>query len=162
METATMLPADIDSLYKAHADAVYRSAWRLLGRAEDAEDVLQTVFLRFLRRDASRENVAEPEYYLRRSAVNAALDLLRSRQRTASPKLSLEDLKQDPSMAGQQELRESLRAALGRLDPKWAEIFTLRYIEGLGNQEIAKLLDMSQAMVAVTLFRCRQKLQQEL
>jgi RNA polymerase sigma-70 factor (ECF subfamily) len=157
-----MIPAEIDRLYRAHSDAVYRSAWRLLGRAEDAEDVLQTVFLRFLRRDASLGWVSEPEFYLRRSAVNTALDLIRSRKRSSAPKVSLEELPRDPASNSQEELRQSLREALASLDPRWAEIFALRYIEGFGNKEIAEQLDMSQAMVAVTLFRCRQKLQKEL
>ncbi len=157
-----MVPADFETLYRSYSDAVYRSAWRLLGNAEDAEDVLQTVFLRFLRRDASMGDVAEPEYYLRRSAVNAALDLIRSRQSKSSPKLSLDDLPTDPSQNAQQELAVRLRAALATLEPRWAEIFTLRYIEGFGNQEIAAQLGLSQALVAVILFRSRQKLQKEL
>jgi RNA polymerase sigma-70 factor (ECF subfamily) len=162
METATMVPAEFETLYRSYSDAVYRSAWRLLGNAEDAEDVLQTVFLRFLRREASLGEVAEPEYYLRRSAVNAALDLIRSRQAKNSPKLSLDDLRSEPSSAPQQELSLRLRAALATLDPRWAEIFTLRHIEGFGNKEIAAQLGLSQALVAVILFRSRQKLQKEL
>jgi RNA polymerase sigma-70 factor (ECF subfamily) len=162
MDTATMVPAEFETLYREHCDAVYRSAFRILGSAEDSEDILQTVFLRFLRRDPGQQHIDQPEYYLRRSAVNAALDLIRSRQAKSSPKLSLDDLHADPSQNPQQELRIRLRAALATLEPRWAEVFTLRYIEGFGNKEIAALLDMSQALVAVILFRSRQKLQKEL
>ncbi len=162
VERYPMAPAEFEKLYRDYSDAVYRSAWRIVGNAADAEDILQTVFLRFLRRDSASSLVDQPEFYLRRSAVNAGLDLLRSRHTKSSPKLSLEDLHTDPAGQPQQELRARLRAALTTLDPRWAEIFTLRYVEGFGNKEIAATLDMSQALVAVILFRCRQKLQQEL
>ena len=72
-----MVPAEFETLYREHSDAVYRSPFRILGSAEDAEDVLQTVFLRFLRRDPGQQQIDQPEYYLRRSAVNAALDRTR-------------------------------------------------------------------------------------
>jgi RNA polymerase sigma-70 factor (ECF subfamily) len=154
-----MVNADFERVYRESSDAVYRSAFRILGNSEDAEDVLQTVFLRYLRRDLSLGIVDKPEPYLRRAAVNAAVDLIRARKNKAS---SLDGLSLEPSHKAQQELSSRLRDALSRLDPKWSEIFLLRYIEGYGNKEIAELLDTSQTMVAVTLFRARQKLQNEI
>jgi RNA polymerase sigma-70 factor, ECF subfamily len=153
-----MANAEFERVYRENSDAVYKSAYRILGNAPDAEDVTQTVFLRFLRRDAGMGSVSQPEAYLRRSAVNASLDLIRSRKVKSS---SLEDLPHEPSQRAEQELRSRLAGALARIDPKWAEMFVLRYVEGYGNSEIAKLLDMSQTLVAVTLFRARQKLQSE-
>lgn len=154
-----MLPTDFERLYRETSAAVYRSAYRLLGNAHDAEDVLQTVFLRFLRRDASLADVDNPETYLRRAAVNAALDILRARPRQGS---ALTELPAEPSAQPGQELSSRLRDALSRIDAKSAEIFLLRYIEGYGNKEIAHMLDMSATMVAVSLFRTRQKLQNEI
>ena len=69
---------------------MFRAAYRVTGNAGDAEDVLQTVFMRLLRRHSDAEAVGNMEAYLRRAAVNAALDLIRSRQ--AAPHVSLEDL----------------------------------------------------------------------
>ncbi len=154
-----MVSAEFERVYRECGDAVYRSAFRILPNAADAEDVLQTVFLRFLRRDLSLGEVDNVEAYLRRAAVNAALDVVRSRGAKVS---SIEDLKREPSAGAQQELHSRLRDALSRIDPKWAEMFVLRYVEGYGNKEIATLLNMSQTSVAVTLFRARQKLQNEI
>ncbi len=159
MDHTPMVNADFERVYRESSDAVYRSAFRILGNSEDAEDILQTVFLRFLRRDLSLGIVDKPEAYLRRAAVNAAVDLIRTRKNKAS---SIEDLVHEPSRKAQQELSSRLRDAISRIDPKWAEIFLLRYIEGYGNKEIAELLDTSQTMIAVTLFRARQKLQNEI
>lgn len=158
MDHTVMANAEFERVYREHSEAVYKSAYRILGNPTDAEDVAQTVFLRFLRRDSSMGDIAQPEAYLRRSAVNAALDLVRARKLKST---SLQDLTREPSRNADQELRSRLADALSRIDAKWAEMFVLRYVEGYGNQEIARLLDMSQTLVAVTLFRARQKLQSE-
>jgi RNA polymerase sigma-70 factor (ECF subfamily) len=55
-----------------------------------------------------------------------------------------------------------LRAALGELSPRAAEMFTLRYVEDLDNREIAVLMRTSQAVVAVTLHQTRSKLKKRL
>ena len=60
------------------------------------------------------------------------------------------------------ETREQLRRGIANLHPRVAEMFTLRYLEGLDNREIARLMDTSQAVVAVTLFRARAQLKKGL
>src|SRR5436190_3880995 len=72
---------DLETAFREHSTMVYRAACRITGNAEDAEDVLQTVFLRLARREDSAEEVGHVPGYLRKAAVNAALDLMRSRQR---------------------------------------------------------------------------------
>ena len=59
---------------------VFRAAYRVTGNAGDAEDVMQTVFLRMMKRDQAAEPVGNMTSFLHRAAVNAALDLVRSRQ----------------------------------------------------------------------------------
>ena len=68
---------DLEELFLAHKDRVFRAAYRVTGSASDAEDVLQTVFLRLMRHTPGAE-ISNPGSYLHRSAVNAALDLLRA------------------------------------------------------------------------------------
>lgn len=141
---------------------VFRTAYRITGNAADAEDVLQAVFVRLLRRDRSAEPLENPESYLRRAAVNAALDIVRVRQEQAG--VPLEDSPPGPRGPGQDqsELREGLRRALAALSPRSAEIFALRFFEGRTNPEIARMLGMSQVHVAVLLHRTRKQLQKEI
>src|SRR5881392_3065404 len=81
VEAATPPPApDLEHIFREHHGLVFRAAYRVTGNANDAEDVLQTVFLRMLKRDAAAEPVANMASFLHRSAVNAALDLMRTRQ----------------------------------------------------------------------------------
>ncbi len=147
---------------------VFRTAYRITGNAADAEDVLQTVFLRILRRDPEADAVEKAESYLRRAAVNSALDLLRSKQH--APTTPLDEvaplLPETPSRTPDRlhasgEIRSWLRQAVGRLNPNAASMFVLRFFEGLENTEIARLLGTTQGTVAVTLSRTRNRLEKE-
>ena len=159
----------LEKLFVEHQARVFRAAYRVTGSAEDAEDVLQTVFMRLARReeaDLPQENLPS---YLYRSAVNAAFDILRARQRADSVELESvegslsEDESRGPERAHQgSETRERLRRALSRLNEKHAEVFMLRYLEGYANNEIAKMLGISRITVAVVLHRVRQRLQKDL
>jgi len=161
--------ARLEEVWSRHSEAVYRAAYRVTGNPADAEDVLQTVFLRLARKPAG-ELGAEAGGYLYRSAVNAALDILRSRQRAGWVPLERPNGLGEPASDGpdperlerSRELRRHLRLALSRLSPRAAEAFALRYFEGLGNIEIAELLGVSQGVVAVLLHRTRARLRREL
>ena len=160
-------PSSLETLFREHHELVYRAAYRVTGNAQDAEDVLQTVFLRLVRRGAG--DVANAASYLYRAAVNAALDLVRARQ--SAPALSLDgdfpELPANPSFDPDRahdakEIRDWLRLAIARLSPQAAEIFVLRFFEGKENSEIAELAGTTPGTVAVTLHRTRARLEQEL
>ncbi len=165
----TSPPGALEALFREHHGAVYRAAYRITGNAMDAEDVLQTVFTRLLRREEQPDLSESAGSYLHRAAVNAALDLMRRRKR--SRRVDLDEVGEDlvdtsdpgPERAqGSRELKLRLREAMSRLSPRQAEIFSLRYLEGLGNLEIAKMLGASQTSIAVLLHRARHRLQKEL
>jgi RNA polymerase sigma-70 factor (ECF subfamily) len=154
----------IEQVFADHREMVFRAAYRVTGNSSDAEDVLQTVFLRLLHSEQPPE-IRHLRAYLHRAAVNAALDLLRARK--DSRNLPLED---QPEMAGPSsaasrqetgELRTWLRHALARLNPKWAEMFVLRFIEDYTNREIARMMRTSSAAVAVALHRTRSQLKKD-
>ena len=71
---------EIERLFRAYHSLVFRTAYRITGNATDAEDALQTVFLRLVRRDAAAPPLENSEAYLRRAAINAALDVGRARR----------------------------------------------------------------------------------
>ena len=154
----------LERIFLEHQGRVFRAAYRVTGSASDAEDVLQTVFLRLVRREGGAVDVAHLSSYLYRAAVNTALDVLRARRES----LPLEEAEQvsPPGMpedaALREDVRRRLRRALGGLPPRWAELFVLRHFEGYDNHEIARMLGMSRATVGVTLFRARRRLQKAL
>lgn len=154
------IPTELEQAFRSHHGLVFRTAYRITGNAADAEDVLQTVFLRLLRRTSDSDGMEHEESYLRRAAVNASLDVIRSRQ--VKPTVELIDMPGTDSQGDATELRQALGRALSKLQPRAAEIFALRFIEGLSNLEIARMLGVSQVLVAVTVFRTRQQLRKEL
>jgi len=156
-----IIPNALAEMYRDHHTMVFRTAYRITGNAADAEDVLQTVFLRMVRREDAADAIERPENYLRRAAVHAALDLVRARR--AGAEVDLDRLPAATSSRPDQgDLRDLLRQELSELPARSAEIFTLRFFEGLTNREIADALGISSITVAVTLHRTRRALQKKL
>jgi RNA polymerase sigma-70 factor (ECF subfamily) len=168
LDSPNLSEADLERIFREHHALVFRAAYRVTGNADDAEDVLQTVFLRMLKRAPGAEPVGNMASFLHRAAVNAALDLVRTRQNVRSVPLDeLEPVLSEPAhrspdrIQHSSEIREWLRGALARLNPRIAEMFMLRFFDGKDNPEIARLLKTTPGTVAVTLSRTRDRLQQE-
>jgi RNA polymerase sigma-70 factor, ECF subfamily len=159
-EQAIGIPGEFERVFRAHHGLVFRTAYRITGNAADAEDVSQTVFLRLFRRGTGADALENEESYLRRAAINAALDVIRSRQ--ADRTVELPDLPAEPGHDDSRELRQALGRALSQLKPQSAEIFALRFLEGFSNPQIARMLGISQVLVAVIVHRTRQQLRKEL
>jgi RNA polymerase sigma factor (sigma-70 family) len=159
---------ELEGIFRAHHARVLKAAYRVTGSVADAEDVAQSVFLRVARGDIDRARITHLERYLLRSAVNAALDLIRARgDRENVPVETADELEPSPELSPERahssfEIRNRLRQELGKLNPRAAEMFTLRYLEGLDNPEIARMMNTSQAVVAVTLHRTRARLKKAL
>lgn len=153
----------LEETFHQHKDMVFRAAYRVTGDAGDAEDVLQTVFLRLVR-NPSLPEIRNLPAYLHRSAVNASLDVLRRRRETQVLSLDEPSHAERASVNPAQpstEIREWLRQALAKLSPRWAEMFVLRFIEDYSNREIAEMMKTSAAVVAVVLHRTRAQLKKD-
>ena len=161
-------PADLEQIFREHHAGVLRAAYRITGNPSDAEDVLQTVFMRLVKRVPGAPPMGNVTAYLHRSAVNAALDLVRDRRDARRVPLETEELRlaspDAPADSRQQarELRDCIRRAIGRLAPRTGEVFALHYFEGYTNAQIAEMLDLSPGGVGVTLHRARTQLQGEI
>jgi RNA polymerase sigma-70 factor (ECF subfamily) len=167
-EPAAMSPKDLEAVFREHHGMVFRAAYRVTGNAGDAEDVLQTVFLRLVKRDPNADPVGNVPSFLHRAAINAALDLVRSRQNIRNipldelePVLAESSHRSPDRLQFSGEIREWLREAIARLNPRIAEMFLMRFFEGKDNPEIAKLMNTTPGTVAVTLSRTRDRLHKE-
>ena len=152
--------AGFAELYERHYEAVFRAALRITGNPADAEDVLQTVFVRVLGRGGEAEDVSLPGAYFRRAAVNAAVDVLRRREMRAESGYDNDA----PHAAVQPPLllKERLRRALAILDRDDASLFLLRHVEGLSIEELAGMFEIEKNNVTVKLHRIRVRLQGEM
>ena len=158
MPSTTPVPGFAE-LYERHFEAVFRAALRITGNPADAEDVLQTVFVRVMAGGGVSREVASPGAYFRRAAVNASLDVLRRRELRAE---SGYDGLPHPAVQPAPLLKERLRRALAILDPEDASLFLLRHVEGLSIDELAVMFEIEKNNVSVRLHRIRQRLQAEL
>lgn len=75
------LPEDLEQLFQEHSRLVYRAAFAITGSRHDAEDVLQSVFVKLLQRGLPADARQHPARYLHRAAVNLSLNVLRNRKR---------------------------------------------------------------------------------
>ena len=161
---------DLAALFREHYKGVFGVAFRITGSHSDAEDVLQTIFVRLTRGWTGREISPNPRAFLYRAAINASLDVVRLRKRSNSVPLDLLDFELDPKSPAPSpeqdladaELRELLRQAVAKLEGLAASAFVLRYYEGYDNRQIAEILGTSQLTIAVTLHRARTRLRKEI
>ena len=158
--TSTTALVGFAELYERHYDAVFRAALRVTGNPADAEDVLQTVFLRLLARGGDVEAAPLPTAYFRRAAVNAAVDLLR--RRAVHAEAVYDDLAPHAAVQPPSLLKERLRRAIATLESEDATLFLLRHVEGLSIEELAGVFQLEKNNVAVRLHRIRHRLQTEL
>jgi RNA polymerase sigma-70 factor (ECF subfamily) len=146
--------------YERYYEAVFRAALRVTGNPADAEDVLQTVFLRVMARGGDVEDVALPAAYFRRAAVNAAVDVLRRRELHAES--AYDDRAPHAAVQPRLLLKERLRRAIAALDSEDASLFLLRHVEGLSIGELAGMFKIEKNNVTVRLHRIRHRLQAEM
>lgn len=151
---------EFEGLFREHYRLVYRTAYVITGSPEDAEDVLQTIFLRLMRRSVRPDIRKNPKGYFYRAAVHVSLDMIRSRRRevlTSDFEAIAGHVRAGDSNA-QLALDPRLVETLAKLSPRALEIVTLRYVHDYKERDIAKLLRISRGTVAITLFRARGRL----
>jgi RNA polymerase sigma-70 factor (ECF subfamily) len=148
----------LERCYRAHADELLRLAYRLTGHAQDAEDVVQDVFVGLP--DALRRYVECGSFgsWLRRVTARSALMHAR---RVRNRREAVEDVEtlqlRAPSTEGQAN-GAGVERALAMLSPALSEVFVLRVMEGYSHLEIAALLGITVSASEVRLHRAIRRL----
>jgi RNA polymerase sigma-70 factor (ECF subfamily) len=142
---------DVERLFREHHELVYRTAYSILKNAADAEDVLQTVFLRLVRREVTPDLRGNVKGYFYRAAVNLSLDVVRSKRRyelVADGERF--DVAVDSSESKSAErLHRRLTDALAKLNAETAHLLLLRYAHGYSDKQIAELFGATRGAIAV-------------
>lgn len=158
---------------------VYTLALRIVGRQEDADEVVQETFLSVIEHLQGFREEASFYTWLMRIATNHALKVLRGRKRLTSVPIEAQQSEDDyrdlphpefianwrdtpERIAVQRETRRILAEALDELDEKYRTVFLLRDVEGLSTDETAEALGLSAANVKVRLLRARLMLRERL
>lgn len=160
---------DFQSVVENYADFVYNVAYRMMGNAEDAEDVAQEAFLSAYRAFDRFRREAQVSTWLYRITVNASLMKLRKDQKarsltdTSLDKIEVADWDLTPERSAlMSELGEKLQQGLDQLDPDLRAAVVLRDVEGLSNSEAADILGITVAALKSRLHRGRLLLRKHL
>jgi RNA polymerase sigma-70 factor (ECF subfamily) len=147
-------------MFREHYDLVYRTAYSILNNAADAEDVLQTVFLRLVRREAVPDVRSNARGYFYRAAVNLSLDVVRSKRRyeLVADAERLDAPADASESQALERLHRRLADALTELSAEAVHILILRYAHDYSDRQIAALLGTTRGAIAVRLFRSRARL----
>lgn len=165
-----------EELVSRYEAKVFNLALRFTRNQEDAEEVLQDVFATIYKKIEGFQGKSAFSSWLYRIIVNAAFMKLRKRKQQQS--VSLEDLSpivrqhyldqestflsRSDSISMNRELREVLESAINRLPGQYRAVFILRDIDGLSNQEVGEILDLSIPAVKSRLHRSRLMLRKKL
>lgn len=145
----------IDTVFDKYCDTVYRLAFARTKNRFDAEDVLQTVFLKLLKTDKTFGDEEHLKAWLLKVTVNSSKNLLTS----AWMRLT-EGIRDDVTA----EIPENTEVyhSVATLPVKYRTVIHLYYYEGYSVNEIADILGIKEATVKTHLSRAREKLKVKL
>jgi RNA polymerase sigma-70 factor (ECF subfamily) len=146
-----------EEIVALHQQKVLRTAYRLLGRVEDARDAAQEVFLRLLKNMHRIEG--DPQAWLYRVTVNICNDHHRRRPMVIEPPPDLADPAPDPErVLAEEERKQLLMDGLLTLPGRERAAVVLRDIEGLSTREVAAILGVEEVTVRSRISTARVKL----
>ena len=162
-------PHAFGDLVRATYDDTYSLALRLVGNADDAQDVTQDTYLRAFRGIGRFRGEANIATWLYRITANCASTVLALRRKAAHDELDLDEalvddrLEHDPQRRlDSAALRDRVVLALGQLPEKLRSVIVLRDIYDLSHDAIARQLGITESAAKVRLHRARQKLRSAL
>jgi RNA polymerase sigma-70 factor (ECF subfamily) len=165
-----------DTIVRKYETKVFNLAMSLTRHREDAEEVLQDVFVTLYKKVGSFQGKSAFSSWLYRITVNAAFMRIRkNRQEKSTPvdnitsAMELESSEHDKplfpsseSITLNEELKATLHGAIARLPDEYRNVFILRDVDGLTNRETGKILKLSTPAVKSRLHRARGMLRKKL
>jgi RNA polymerase sigma-70 factor (ECF subfamily) len=143
---------------------LYRVMYRMVLNRDDAEDLVEEAFIKAYR-SINRFDTDRPFYsWLRRIAVNNAINFLKKERRNLTEPLefvekSLSNGRNDPvAMTEQKMMKERINQAMAKLPKEFRIIISLRVEKDLSYDEISQVLKIPKGTVMSRLARARQKL----
>ena len=154
-----------EELYRRHSGRLYGVAYRMLGHADDADDMLQEIFLLAFRKIGSYQGDSSLGTWLYRLGVNACLDRLRSKARRNEQQTDALDADW-PAASSARGIgivhRLDLERAIQTLPEGCRAAFLLHDVEGFEHKEIAALLGIAEGTSKSQVHKARSRLRRAL
>lgn len=155
-----MTSTEFSCAYLSLSDELYRVALYMMESQDEAEDVVQDVFIKLWQSRDSLDGIGNPKAYCLTLVRNACIDRIRKASRTRQAKAGTEELECEPAPPSESglEAREKLREVIKlveKLPPRQQEILRLRVFEGLSYEEISRRTGLNQLSLRVLLSTAR-------
>lgn len=141
----------IERVINEYSDMVYKLAYARTKNKYDAEDVLQEVFLRYLRRKPEFQGIDHEKAWFLRVTINCSKNLFASFMKNRTVSLM-------ENLFGITDEERELGEFLAKLPVKYLTVIHLFYYEDLKILDIAELLDLKESTVKMQLTRARRLL----
>lgn len=145
---------ELKDLYARFSPAAYRRALYFVRREADAWDIVQEVFRRLLENPAPFRGEARPMSYIYRATTHVALNWLRARALREPAGAEAPEARHEPQVI---EARQLLEALAQRLGERELELAVLHFVDGLTQEEIAQVLQVSRKTVVRDLEKIRRR-----
>ena len=135
-------------------DLMFRLACSILGHSDEAEDMMQDIAERILRRQT--RDIGNIDAFITRSVRNACIDRIR-RRRDTTPNIPDVPDEKNPDRWNERQL---IHKAMARLPEKQRTVLHLKDIEGYSTKEVAEILETDEANIRTILSRSRKALRE--
>ena len=174
------LEGAFNELVDRHGDKIFRTAYRITGDQNAAEEVLQNVFIILVQSLRTFRNDSKFTTWLYKIAMNTSFMYLRSKKKINDGEIKIEDVTRFDESGNMQDVflkdwsnvpedkllseegTSKLEEAIEELPEKYKVVFQLKDVEGLSNQEVADVLELSLPAVKSRALRARLFLRERL
>ncbi len=159
-------PEAFGKLYDLYVKQLYRFVFFKIGNHEDAEDITAEVFLKTWNYLQEKKEIKSFSGLLYQIARNSIIDSLRSKSiqpeflNADDQLLEIGDKKKWNEQIDSSLEAQSVVESLKKLKHEYREVITLRFIEGMGLNEISEITGKSAVSVRVTLHRALKKIKE--
>lgn len=141
-------------VYRHFGQPLLNTGLRMLGGQQDAEDALQTVFLKFYRGIGKFQFESKLGTYLFRIMMNVCFDQLARRRRMKTEEMQ----SMESSYSSNDELRIQLEEAIHSLPERTRACFVMFAVQELKQSDIAEILEMKIGTVKAHIFQAKAQL----
>lgn len=158
-------PGNIDYIVSAYSDLLYRTGIMLLKNRQDAEDAVQEVLIKYIKKAPAFADNEQEKAWLLRVMINLCKDMLRYQSRRKF--VPLEEIEniysgEEDDTAGHAQEERVILEQMQTLPQGWRIAMILHCLEGYSEAETAKILRISENAVKKRIWRGRRALKKKM
>ena len=159
--TIRMTEEQFEQKYNRYSQDLFNVAYGYTRCVQDAEDIVQNVFIKLLQYEKTFNTTNDEKYWLIRVTINESINFVKSSYKKKTV-FSEEIVNSTSDQIKENTNKEVLQFYVDTLPEKYKVVVVLFYYENLKTIEISKLLDISEAAVRKRLERAREILKKKM